>query len=300
MDIYAVGINHKTGPVEIRERLALTEEEIQRLRDLISFNIRELAFLSTCNRVEFYFLGEEKGIDEIFSFLKELRDINTEEIKQYFFTHKGKDAIKHIFRVASSLDSMVLGEPQIVGQFKDAFEQSVQLGLTGSILNNLLSKALTTSKRVRTRTGIGESAVSVSYAAVELASKIFGELNSCVACLIGAGEMAELAAKHLKDAGVREMLVVNRTIQRAEKLAEELGGAIPMGFDRLEEALLTSDIVITSTASPTYILTKKQLEEIMKKRKRRPIFLIDIAVPRDLDPEIENIENVLSLQHRRP
>ena len=291
MDIYAVGINHKTGPVEIRERLALTKEESEKLKELISFHIRELSFLSTCNRVEFYFLGDEEGIQEILAFLERIKDIDSETIKKYLFTLKGREAVKHIFRVASSLDSMVLGEPQIVGQFKDAFEKSAQLGITGSILNNLLSKALTTSKRVRTRTGIGESAVSVSYAAVELAQKIFGELSQCTSCLIGAGEMAELAAKHLKDAGVSKMLVVNRTLQRAIQLSEELG-AQPLSFDKLTDALVESDIVITSTASTSYILNRRQMEEIMKKRKHRPIFLIDIAVPRDIDPEVERLDNV--------
>ena len=286
-----MGINHKTGPVEIRERLALTEEESEKLKELISFHIRELSFLSTCNRVEFYFLGDEEGIQEILAFLERIKDIDSETIKKYLFTLKGREAVKHIFRVASSLDSMVLGEPQIVGQFKDAFEKSAQLGITGSILNNLLSKALTTSKRVRTRTGIGESAVSVSYAAVELAQKIFGELSQCTSCLIGAGEMAELAAKHLKDAGVSKMLVVNRTLQRAVQLSEELG-AQPLSFDKLTDALVESDIVITSTASTSYILNRRQMEEIMKKRKHRPIFLIDIAVPRDIDPEVERLDNV--------
>ncbi len=292
MDIYVVGINHKTGPVEVRESVALSQDEVEKLRELISFHIRELAFLSTCNRVEFYLWGDEEGVEEVFSFLERERGVDAKSIKRFFYIHRGQEAVRHIFRVASSLDSMVLGEPQIVGQFKDAFEASSSLGLTGTIMNNLLSKALATSKKVRTKTGIGESAVSVSYAAVELASKIFGELEKCTACLIGAGEMAELAAMHLRDAGVREMLVVNRTLERARALAERLNAARSMGFDHLEDALTESDIVITSTASPTYIITKKQMEGVMKKRKQRPIFLIDIAVPRDVDPEVEQIDNI--------
>ncbi len=291
MEIFALGISHKTGPVEVREKLALTEEELPKLKELISIRIRELAFISTCNRVEFYFWGEEEGAQDILSFLEEVKGIPKESFKDYFYLYKNADAVLHIFRVASSLDSMVLGEPQIVGQFKDAFETSSRLGITGPIINNLMSKALAASKKVRTRTGIGESAVSVSYAAVELAEKIFGELNRSTACLIGAGEMAELAAMHLKDAGVRRLLVVNRTFERAKKLAEKLKGE-PMGFDRLKEALLESDIVITSTASTTYILTKKELQEIMRQRKYRPMFIIDIAVPRDVDPSADEVENL--------
>ena len=291
MDIYAVGISYKTSPVEIREKLALSPEELPKLKNLLSFHIRELAYISTCNRVEFYYWGDEEGVEEIFTFLEETKGIPKDNFKDYFYIYSSEDAVFHIFRVASSLDSMVLGEPQIVGQFKDAFEDCSKLGITGPIVNNLMSKALAASKRVRTRTGIGESAVSVSYAAVELAVKIFGELDKCTACLIGAGEMAELAARHLKDAGVKRMLVVNRTLERAEKLAEELGGD-PLPFDRLNDAITESDIVITSTASQTYILHKDQMSEIMKKRKLKPIFIIDIAVPRDVDPEVEKVENV--------
>ncbi len=291
MDIYAVGISYKTSPVEIREKLALSPEELTKLKNLLSFHIRELAYISTCNRVEFYYWGDEEGIEEIFTFLEEAKGIPKDSFKDYFYIYSSEEAVLHIFRVASSLDSMVLGEPQIVGQFKDAFEDCSKLGITGPIVNNLMSKALAASKRVRTRTGIGESAVSVSYAAVELAVKIFGELDKCTACLIGAGEMAELAARHLKDAGVKRMLVVNRTLERAEKLAEELGGE-PLPFNRLNEAITESDIVITSTASQTYILQKEQMNEIMKKRKLKPIFIIDIAVPRDVDPDVEKVENV--------
>ncbi len=291
MEVFVVGINHRSGPVETREKVALAPEEAEELKGLISFSIRELAFISTCNRVEFYFWGEEEGVDEVRTFLEARKGLSPQEFESCFYVLKGAEAVRHIFRVASSLDSMVLGEPQIVGQFKDAFEVSSKAGLTGPILNNLLSKALTTSKKVRSRTGIGESAVSVSYAAVELASKIFGELATCTACLIGAGEMAELAARHLKEAGVKKMLVVNRTLSRAEELAQELE-ATPMGFDKLHEALIQSDIVITSTASPEPILTKEQMKDIMKRRKMRPIFLIDIAVPRDVEAEVETIDNV--------
>jgi len=292
MDIFVVGLNHKTSPVEIREKLAIQPEEIETyFPNLLGAKVRELAALSTCNRVEFYFWGEEDGVDEIVSFVCELKGVSSDELKKYLYVYKGEEAVVHVFRVASSLDSMVLGEPQIVGQFKDAFELSQKANLTGPFINQLMSKALSTSKKVRTRTGIGESAVSVSYAAVELAEKIFGELNKCVCALIGAGEMAELAARHLKDAGIKKLLVVNRTFERAVELAKELG-AYPMSFDEFDDALLESDIVITSTASQSFILDKPKMEKIMKKRKHRPIFLIDIAVPRDIDPQVDEVENV--------
>ncbi len=292
MDVFVVGLNHRTSPVEIREKLALSEEEIKgSLSSLIGVNVRELAAISTCNRVEFYFWGEEAGVEEIIKFVCDMKKVDLNVIKPCLYVYKGEDAVVHVFRVASSLDSMVLGEPQIVGQFKDAFELSKEAELTGPFLNQLMSKALSTSKKVRTRTGIGESAVSVSYAAVELAEKIFGDLTGCVCSLIGAGEMAELAAKHLKDAGIKKMLVVNRTFERAKALAEQLN-AYPMSFDEFNEAILESDIVITSTSASDYIITRSQMEPVMRKRKYRPVFIIDIAVPRNVDPEVDSIENV--------
>ncbi len=292
MDIFVVGLNHKTSPVEVREKLALQPEEIEtKFQDILGANVREIAALSTCNRVEFYFWGEEEGVSELIDFVCDLKGVPIEEIKKYLYVYKGEKAVIHVFRVASSLDSMVLGEPQIIGQFKDAFELSQKAGLTGPFINQLMSKALSTSKKVRTRTGIGEAAVSVSYAAVELAEKIFGDLTSCVCALIGAGEMAELAARHLKDAGIKKLLVVNRTFERALELAKELE-AHPMSFYEFNDALLESDIVITSTASQTFILDRPNIEKIMRKRKHRPIFLIDIAVPRDIAPEVDEVENV--------
>ncbi len=293
MDILVVGLNYRTSPVELREKLAFNIAEAQELYEkLLDYRkIREAVLLSTCNRVEVYSWADEEGKDHIISTLEESKGIPSQTIILSLYIYRGKEAVKHIFRVASSLDSMVLGEPQIVGQVKEAFEEALTCDATGVILNQLMKKALSVSKRVRTETAIGESAISVSYAAVELAKKIFGDLANRKAMLVGAGEMAELAARHLVHQGVSRITVVNRTLSRAQELAQELQGqALPM--DRLEEKLAEVDIVITSTGAPYTIITSDAVQKTMKERKRRPIFFIDIAVPRDVDPEVEKVENV--------
>jgi glutamyl-tRNA reductase len=293
MDILVVGLNYRTSPVELREKLAFNIAEAQELYEkLLDYRkIREAVLLSTCNRVEVYSWANEEGKDHIISTLEESKGIPSQTIILSLYIYRGKEAVKHIFRVASSLDSMVLGEPQIVGQVKEAFEEALTCDATGVILNQLMKKALSVSKRVRTETAIGESAISVSYAAVELAKKIFGDLANRKAMLVGAGEMAELAARHLVHQGVSRITVVNRTLSRAQELAQELQGqALPM--DRLEEKLAEVDIVITSTGAPHTIITSDAVQKTMKERKRRPIFFIDIAVPRDVDPEVEKVENV--------
>lgn len=293
MDILVVGLNHRTSPVELREKLAFNMAEAQEFYEkLLDYRkIREAVLLSTCNRVEVYSWANEKGEDHIISTLEESKGISSQAIIPSLYIYRGKEAVKHIFRVASSLDSMVLGEPQIVGQVKEAFEEALTCDATGVILNQLMKKALSVSKRVRTETAIGESAISVSYAAVELAKKIFGDLSNRKAMLVGAGEMAELAARHLVHKGVSRITVVNRTLSRAQELAQELQGqALPM--DCLEEKLAEVDIVITSTGAPHTIITSDAVQRTMRERKRRPIFFIDIAVPRDVDPEVERVENV--------
>ena len=291
MDVYVVGINHRTGPVEIREKLALSPDDAEGFKSLLGLSIREIAYLSTCNRVEIYFWGDEEGVEQVKDFWEQTKGVSKGEFDRHLYVYRGRDAVVHVFRVASSLDSMVLGEPQIVGQFKDAFDLCSRAGLTGPILNNLMSKALAASKKVRTKTGIGESAVSVSYAAVELASKIFDDLGRCAVTLVGAGEMAELAALHLKEAGAGRMLVVNRTFERAVDLAKRLDGE-PLSFDAFDRALIESDIVITSTASQEPILRYEKMKEVMRARRHKPIFIIDIAVPRDVEERVQEIDNV--------
>jgi len=293
MDILVVGLNHRTSPIELREKLAFSQEETQQAYEKFLDHrlVREVMVLSTCNRVEVYSWANTGGEERILSTLQELKGVQKEELLPVTYVYHGREAVKHIFRVASSLDSMVLGEPQIVGQVKDAFEQAMASEATGVILNQLMKKALSVSKRIRTETGIGESAVSVSYAAVELAKKIFGELDRKKALLVGAGEMAELAAQHLVNQGVAQLVVVNRTFSRAQELAEKLHGeAAPM--ENLPQELVDADIVITSTGAQEYIITGDMVQRVMRERKMKPMFFIDIAVPRDVDPQVERVENV--------
>jgi glutamyl-tRNA reductase len=293
MDILVVGLSHKTSPVELREKLAFSEEEVGKAySSLIDYQtVREALILSTCNRVEVYSWANAKGKECIISWLEKERSVPKDALLPYLYAYEGEEAVRHIFRVASSLDSMVLGEPQIVGQVKDSFEIAMNLDATGIILNQLMKKAVSVSKKVRTETGIGGSAVSVSYAAVELAKKIFGALEKRKAMLVGAGEMAELAAMHLVSHGISGFLVANRTFSRAQEMAESLGGeAIPM--EKLSSELTGVDIVITSTGAQEYIITKEMVQRAIKGRKMRPIFFIDIAVPRNVDPAAERVENV--------
>jgi len=293
MDILVVGLNHRTSPVELRERVAFTQEEaLLAYEKLLDYRtVREVMLLSTCNRVEIYSWANEGGEEHILATLQELKGVARDELLPSIYTYHGREAVKHVFRVAASLDSMVLGEPQIVGQVKEAFEAALASEATGMILNQLMKKALSVSKRIRTETGVGESAVSVSYAAVELAKKIFGDLEKKKAMLVGAGEMAELAAQHLVTQGVAQLVVVNRTFSRAQELAERLKGlAAPM--ENLSLELVDADIVITSTGAQEHIITRDMVQRVMKERKMKPMFFIDIAVPRNVDPQVERVENV--------
>ncbi len=294
MKVIIVGLNHKTAPVEIRERVSFSpntiKESIQRLCQLPA--IREGAILSTCNRVEI--IGVTKDVDhavrQLKRFLSESNGVSVEDIDDHLYIHTCEDAIRHLFRVASSIDSMVIGEAQILGQVKDAYAVAAECKGTGLILNRLFHKAFSVAKRVRTETNIGSSAVSVSYAAVEMAKKIFGELNGKAAMLVGAGEMGELAAKHLMSNGVSRLLIANRTYERAVKMAREFE-ATPVMFREFPHYLREVDIVIASTGAADYIIKPEMVTEILKERKNRPIFFIDIAVPRNIDPEVNDIEN---------
>ncbi len=292
--IHLIGLSHKTAPVEIREQFALAGWNPV-AGGLVQEHgpITEAVILSTCNRVECIVVGEPSA--DIPNLVRQTWAAVCKQpesvLAQHTYCLQGPAAITHVFSVASSLDSMVLGEPQILGQLKAAYRQAVEAHATRVILNRLFHKAFSTAKRVRTETAIAASAVSISSAAVDLARKIFADLAQHSALLIGAGEMAELAATHLLAAGVRRMAVVNRTLSRAQELAQRFGGeAHP--FDALPQALLAADIVITSTGSPTVILTANQLNEIMRARRHRPLFLIDIAVPRDIDPDANALDNV--------
>ena len=294
MHIVIVGLSHKTAPVEIREKLAFAptamEQPLQQMLELTS--VAEALIVSTCNRVELCAATKEPdtAIAELRRFLAEYHEVSPEEINDNLYDYQGEGAIRHLFRVASSLDSMVLGEPQILGQIKTAYGYTAEFKTAGLILNRFLHKAFSVAKRVRTETAIASNAVSVSFAAVELARKIFDRLDNKGVMIIGAGEMCELAARHFVSNGVSKVLVTNRTFDRAEKLAAEFEGkAIP--FENFVDHLAEVDIVMTSTGAPNFILGKRQMEEVLKRRKNRPMFLIDIAVPRDIDPKVNKLDN---------
>ncbi len=293
-EIALLGVNHKTAPVEIRECLTLRNFPDSSPLELLSGipGIKEAVFLSTCNRVEALVTCQgEDAIESVKQLWLSRSDLNEKKLNQSLYVHRNQEAIRHLFRVAASLDSMVVGEPQILGQIKDAYKKAVEAKATGMILNRLLHKAFSVAKRVRTETRIASHAVSISYAAVELARKIFGDLYGKTAMLIGAGEMAELAAQHLKTNGVKGLIVANRTLSRAVNLARDLGGK-PISLDEVDQALVDVDIVISSTGAPDIILTRDRVKKIMRPRRHNLLFFIDIAVPRDIDPKVNDIENV--------
>jgi len=295
MNIIVVGLNHKTAPIEIREKVSFAENRLEEpLKKILSLaSIREDMILSTCNRVEIYATATDvdKGVHVLKQFLSDFHGIPQNELDKFLYVHQGKEAVRHVFRVASSLDSMVVGEPQILGQVKSAFSEASQRRAAGAILNRLLHRAFSVAKRVRTETTIGNRAISISFVAVELAKKIFGDLQNQAVLLVGAGEMCELAARYLVNHGVSRVTVTNRTLQAARELAEIFDGSV-IPFDELVEALKTVDIVISSTASPHYVIDYNEVTRVIKARRNRSMFFIDIAVPRDVDPRINSIENV--------
>ncbi len=293
--LVVVGVNHKSTPVEIRERLAFTTGSIEEsAEELISYpEIIENIVISTCNRVEIYarVYDIEKGVQRLKEFVCGNHNIPLEELDRYFYFHSQERVVEHLFRVSSSLDSMVIGESQILGQVKDAYTLARSLRSAGQVLNQLFEKAFNVAKRVREETRIAESAVSISSAAVELARKIFENLEDHTVMLVGTGEMAELAAKHLISYGVKTVYVASRTYERAANLAKTLNGSA-LDFQDFKEQLYRADIVISSTAAPKFIITHDMVEKAIQQRKNKPIFFIDIAVPRDIEPEVNNLENV--------
>ncbi|HMK44455.1 MAG TPA: glutamyl-tRNA reductase [Dissulfurispiraceae bacterium] len=295
MSILVIGLNHKTASVEIRERLAFNAEKLESgleaIRSLSCVN--EAALLSTCNRVEIY--ASVTAADEAENTIKDLlasfHATERQRFEQALYVHADEHAVRHIFRVGASLDSMVVGEPQILGQLKDTFDYALANKSTGIIMNRLMKKAISTAKRVRTETRIAENAVSISFAAVELAKKIFTDLTTKAVMLLGAGEMAELAARHLVSNGVTNIRIANRTYERCCQLAEEFCGT-PVRFDDFLKELVQSDILICSTGASTYVLLKDQMQRIMKERRHKPVFIIDISVPRNIDPAINDLDSV--------
>ncbi len=290
-----LGLNHRSAPVDLRERLAFQEEELpDLLRRLVREpGVTEAMILSTCNRVELLARTDPslEGARVAREFLARERGVRGEEIERHSYTLQGLDSVRHVFHVASGLDSMVLGEPQILGQVKDAYALARDAGTSGPVLDHLMQRCLATAKRVRTETGISRNAVSVSFAAVTLARKIFGELDGRSALLLGAGKMTELAARHLVGNGVGHVTVTNRTFSRAVALAQEIGGEAVPWDDRLAQ-FEHVDIVITGTAALEPVVLKAHIQKAMRARHGRPLFLVDIAVPRDVEPAVNDVDNV--------
>jgi glutamyl-tRNA reductase len=279
----------------VREKLSFPEAVLpDALKALMQYDgIGESLILSTCNRVEVYACTRDsgRGVDQIKKFISEFHKLSPEALEQALYVHADAQGVRHAFRVASSLDSMIVGEPQILGQLKDAFDIALKAKTTSAVLNKLLKKAISVAKRVRTETKIAESAVSISFAAVELAKKIFGDLGGKTVMLLGAGEMAELAARHLLSNGVRSVLVANRTFERAVELAREFNGSA-VRFEDFPSELVMADILICSTGAPTCVVGPEMAGKALKDRRNKPIFMIDISVPRNIDPEVNKLDNV--------
>lgn len=293
--IVLVGLNHKTAPLAVREKLfAGCQEQPQLLTDLQAVDgVREVLHLSTCNRVELIAAADDASMatSGLKAFLKRYGDLTQDEAAACLYGYVNDEAIRHLFRVTASLDSLVMGEAQILGQVKDAYRLALAQNAIGIALNRLMHRAFRTAKRVRTETGIAANPVSVSFAAVELAKKIFGTLAGKKILIIGAGEMAELTGTHLIGNGAEEITVANRSLAQAVLLAEKFHGKA-VGLTALDEALCDVDIVISSTGAPAYIVTQEMVHRSLRKRKNRLLFLIDIAVPRDIDPAADAVENV--------
>jgi glutamyl-tRNA reductase len=295
MPIIIVGLNHKTTPIEWRERLHFPSDTLEDpLEKLAQYTEGgERVILSTCNRVELYGHVQHlaHGSSRLQQFLSDYHGIVADTLTPYLYVHHGEAALRHLFRVVSSLDSLVIGEPQIAAQVKEAFAIARRATATGPVFNQLFERAFAVAKRVRTETRIGEHALSVSYAAVELAKKIFQDLSAKTVLILGAGEMSELTARHLLSQGVRHLLVANRTPERAMDLASRLQGQ-GVALDELTTYLPQADIILSSTGAPEAIIHKADVQSALKRRKNRPMFFIDIAVPRDIDPTVNQLNNV--------
>lgn len=294
MTLLAFGINHKTAPVAVREKVTFAPDRLEEaLRDLQSRTaVNEVAIVSTCNRTELYCGLNEADSRGVIAWFRDYHRLSTAELEPYLYTHLDHAAVQHILRVASGLDSLVLGEPQILGQIKDAYHAASHAGTLGQQLNRLFQHTFAVAKQVRTDTAIGSSPVSVAFAAVSLARQIFSRLDQHTALLIGAGDTIELVARHLSEQGVKKLIVANRTVERARLLADQFSRGEAIALADVPERLVDADIVIASTASQLPILGKGAVERALKQRKHRPIFMVDIAVPRDIEPEVGALADV--------
>ena len=293
MAFIALGINHKTASVAVRERVAFSPDHLaEALQQLCrEGGAREAAILSTCNRSELYLEMEPSQQHRVLHWLANYHDLSPEDLQSCAYTHEDDQAVRHMMRVACGLDSLVLGEPQILGQIKDSYDAAREAGTIGPLLGRLFQATFSTAKTVRTDTAIGENPVSVAFAAVSLAKQIFADLSQSQALLIGAGETITLVARHLHEQGVKRIVVANRTLERARLLSEEFGAEAIVLAD-MPDALVNSDIVISSTASQLPVLGKGAVERALKLRKHKPIFMVDIAVPRDIEPQVGELEDV--------
>lgn len=293
MTILTLGLNHNSAPISVRERLAFPTERLQSaLRELVQLpEIDEAAILSTCNRTEVYCGVESANLDVLIDWIAREQHLHREDFRPYLYAHADAGTIRHMFRVACGLDSMILGEPQILGQMKSAYQIAAEAGTLGKILSKLFQHTFSAAKKVRTDTAIGSSPVSVAFAAVRLAQRIFDNLKEQTAILIGAGETIELTARHLYEQGIGELIIANRTYDRAHTLAAQFNG-FAISLAELPKHLVKADIVVSSTASQLPILGKGSVESALKSRKHKPMFMVDLAVPRDIEPEVEQLRDV--------
>lgn len=293
MPLLTLGISHHTAPVEVRERIAINPPDYPAFINQLTAisGVEEVVILGTCNRTEFYCLCSSQVENELLLAIHAVRGLDPNTLDRYFYRHVGEDAVRHLIRVAGGLDSLVLGEPQILGQLKDAWQTARDVGSAGRVLDRLFQHTFAAAKSIRNHSGIGSHSVSVAYTAVILARQIFGDLSSQNVVLVGAGEMIRLCGKHLIEQGIAHIEIVNRSLQAAEKLAAELQ-ATATTLERLEDVLPRADILISSTASATPIITELAVKHAMKRRRHRPMFMVDIAVPRDIDPAVAKLDGV--------
>ena len=293
MQVLSIGLNHTTAPVEVRERAAVAAEHLDdALKDISKLNhIEEATILSTCNRTEVYCHVPDEQAQAAANWLCDFHELKRADVEPYIYTRPNEEAVKHAFRVASGLDSLVIGEPQILGQMKTAFARAHKNGNTGKVLNRLFQNTFSVAKEIRTSTAIGSSAVSVAYAAVTLSKSIFSDISQQTVLLVGAGETIELTCRHLYRQGVRKLIVANRTMSRADGLADEFGAEV-ISLHELGDRLADADMVFSSTASTLPILGKGAFEHALKVRKNRPMFVVDLAIPRDVEPQVNDLKNV--------
>jgi len=293
MPLFTIGISHHTAPIEIREKVAIPRTEYaDRVGELRALpGVEEVLIVGTCNRTEIYCLTDRSGKDQVIEWVHRRNGIPDGRLAPHLYAHEGADAARHLVRVASGLDSLVLGETQILGQLKDAWQQAHEAGSVGKVLDRLFQHTFSAAKTIRTRSGISEHPVSVAYTAVVLARQIFGDLEQQTVVLVGAGEMVQLCGRYLVDHGIDRLLILNRSREKAEELAAELD-ATAMTLDRLDEALPQADILISSTASPLPVIRRDDVKAALRRRRHRPMFLVDIAVPRDIDPEVGRLKDV--------